>query len=305
MRKVSLGIKGLSLSQAQSISNLCNQRAQDIANTIATFNNAEKTLFYNEKKYVEKQGNPIPSNIVDLIKEKGKLHAVQAFLMENIKAKDAMLKELKTKQYITGNEYPAYPTLDKYTNIPLVTEAWGWEQLSLADYNEYLEVEAMAAHIGQFIHKDSKLDTLRKELTTIKTLEWITIKDGEKTPLDVNIHHTPEQLLEFHNELATLHRNYEQRVNYFKATVKNKVTDENARIAKVNADGLGLINNTNNVLLNAYKVAVATYETTEREATEVFEEKRQKDTFKNSQLRIVVDPRFKETIDSYLEQIAE
>lgn len=305
MRKASLGTKGLSLSQAQSISNLCNQRAKDIASTIATFNNSEKTLSLDGTKYIETKGNAISSDIVDLIKEKGRLHAVQAFLMENIKAKDTMLKALTNMQYETGNKYPEYPELEQYTNLPFVTEAWGWEQLSLADYNEFLEAEAMAAHIGQFIHKDSKLDTLRKELSTIKTLEWITINEGKKTPLNINVHHTSEQLLAIHNELAALHRSYEQKVNYFKAEVKNAVTAENARIAKVNSDALGKINNANNVLLNEYKVAVATYETTEKEAMQIFEEKRQKDIGKASQLRIVVDARFKETINSYLKQITE
>lgn len=305
MRKASLGAKGLSLSQAQSISNLCNQRAKDIASTIATFNNSEKTLFLDGTKYIETKGNAISSDIVELIKEKGRLHAVQAFLMENIKAKDTMLKALTHMQYETVNKYPDYPVLEQYTNLPFVSEAWGWEQLSLADYNEFLEAEAMAAHIGQFIHKDSKLDTLRKELSTIKTLEWITINDGQKTPLNITVHHTSEQLLAIHNELAALHRSYEQKVNYFKAEVKNAVTAENARIAKVNSDALGKINNANNVLLNDYKVAVAAYETAEREAVAIFEEKRQKDIGKASQLRIVVDARFKETIDSYLKQITE
>ena len=42
MKKHSLSTKGLSLSQAQSISNLCNQRATDISGELNGINNVEK-----------------------------------------------------------------------------------------------------------------------------------------------------------------------------------------------------------------------------------------------------------------------
>jgi hypothetical protein len=48
----------------------------------------------------------------------------------------------------------------------------------------------------------------------------MNIKDGEKTPVEIKIHHNSEDLLKIHEELAALHRQYEQRVNYFKAKVK-------------------------------------------------------------------------------------
>lgn len=88
----SLNTKGLSLSQAQSISNLCFQRTQDIANNLSVINNAEKTLKIGDETYVETVGNKIPTNVVDLLLEKALLHSTQAFLMENIKAKDCQKK---------------------------------------------------------------------------------------------------------------------------------------------------------------------------------------------------------------------
>jgi hypothetical protein len=116
-----------------------------------------------------------------------------------------------------------------------VNEKWGWDQLTVAEYNEFLEAEAFAAHIGQFIHKGGKLDQLRAELPTIKTLEFMEIETGKKTPMTISVHHKADDLMELHEELAGLHRGYEQKVNYFKAKVKNAVTAENARIAKENA----------------------------------------------------------------------
>lgn len=301
--KKSLSTNGLSLSQAQSISNLCFQRTQDIANNLSVINNAEKTLKIGNETYVETVGNKIPTNVVDLLLEKALLHSTQTFLMENIKAKDTILKELKSKQFVSPFTYPQIPNLQEATIVELVDEKWGWEQLSVSEYNEYLEVEAYAAHIGQFIHKGAKLDELRKELSTIKTLEWITIKDGEKTPLKVSIHHTQDQLLEIHNNLAALHRKYEQRVNYFKAKVKNLVTEENARISRVNADEQAKINDYNEREMSNFNELVRIYNADNLEAIQHFEKERQESIQVAAALRIDVDARFQSVIDKYLKQL--
>jgi hypothetical protein len=299
----SLNTTGLSLSQAQSISNLCFQRTQDISSTLSVINNAEKTLKIGNETYVETVGNKMPANVVDLLLEKALLHATQAFLMENIKAKDSLLKELKDKYFISPLTEPDFPIIESITLIPLVNEKWGWDQLSLSEYNEYLEAEAYAAHIGQFIHKDCKLDILRKELSTIKTLEWMTVKDGEKTPLKVSVHHNQAQLLDIHNNLAALHRKYEQRVNYFKAKVKNLVTEENARISKVNADEQAIVSHSNRKKEDTFSELLRVYRNENLRLVQDFEKTRQEDIQKVAGLRITVDTRFQPTVDKYLKEL--
>ena len=171
--KNSLAAKGLSMSTAQSISNLCNQRAKDITAQLADINNVAKELVIASETYIETKGNPIPSNVVELLTAKAKLSATQAFLMENIKAKDNLIDDIKSDHFMY--EVPA-PKKVELTSEDLpneVNEEWGWDQLTTAEYNEYLEAEAYASHIGQFIHKGGKLDRLRAELPTIKTLEFM------------------------------------------------------------------------------------------------------------------------------------
>lgn len=303
MKKHSLSTKGLSLSQAQSISNLCFQRTQDISAILNGLNNATKTLKIDNETYVETVGKQIPNNVVALLQEKATLHATQAFLMENIKAKDELIKNEKSRAFNTSLVAPEYPKLINIDFLETVDESWGWEQLSVTEYNEYLEAEANAAHIGQFIHKNCPLDNLRRELSTMKTLEWISIKDGEKTPLKVDIHHTPEQLLKVHEELAALHRKSEQRVNYFKAKVKNLVTEENARIARKNADEQSQANAKNAVLMKEYENVYMQYEQTILQEKQQFEAIRQ-DNIKNlAALRIDVDQRFQSVVDLFLKQL--
>jgi len=297
-----LSAKGLSMSQAQSISNLCNQRAQEIANTIAAINNVSKTIKIDEVEYVETEGVPLPENVIDLIMSKAKLHACQGFLVEAIKSKDNAIEELRKRTIVYDIPRPEYKTAESedFDILESVNESWGWSQLTDAEYNEYLMVDSLAAHIGQFIHKRGKLDILRLELPTIKGLEWLTIKDGEKTPVKVAKHHTAEQLHELHEKLAHAHREYEQRVNYFKAKVKNLVTMENARRHKENAVNAENYQKVQDALDAVYRADMNAWTANYKIATQKFEEARELMIKETAALRINVDPRFQEVVDMFL-----
>ena len=312
MKKNSLtSNKGLSLSQAQSISNLCNQRAREIDAKLNGVNNYSKSVKVtrggNTDKYDTVIGKKLPLDVVQLLIEKASLHACQAFLMENIKAKDTLLKEIKNVSADCTNiaepdepkSYSAY--LKMLTNV---TEEWGWSQLSIAEINEFTEVEAYAAHIGQFIHQGSILDKLRNELPTIPPIEWMVINDGEKTPVSITTHHTSEQLLGVHEELAGLHREYEQRVNYYKAKVKNLVTEENARIANINADAQNDGERINNEANIAYGIEYKAYQEKIHSIITEFEKERQAKTKEIAAMRIDVDSRFQKVIDGFLSKLS-
>lgn len=294
---------GLSLSQAASISNLCNQRASEINNIISGINNASKTFKSNGDEYILQVGKAIPTNVVEILVEKGKLHAAQAFLMSNIKAKDALITSIKKERFATTLIAPSEPTYSTFENQELVGEDWGWDQLSQAEYSEYLEQESFASHIGQFIHKNCPLDVLRRDLPNVKVLDFIELTSGIKTPVKVEAHHTSDQLLGYHEKLASLHRSYEQRVNYFKAKVKNLVTEENARISKENAIKGAEINLYNQKLRQDYSNLMSTHQEAVKVAYENFESERQARIQQASTLRISVDPRFQDTINEFLKNL--
>ena len=301
--KNSLSSKGLSMSQAQSISNLCNQRSKDITAQLADINNVEKTLTIGTETYVETQGSPIPTNVVTLLKDKARLSATQAFLMENIKAKDELINKIKREKFQYEIEAPERPKTISEILPNEVDEYFGWDTLSTAEYNEYLEAEAYASHIGQFIHKGGKLDKLRAELPTIKTLEFMEIEVGKKTPMKVTIHHNAGQLLSIHEELAALHRGYEQKVNYFKSKVKNATTTENAKIQKERAEIQTRVNNTNSDLANEYKLVYDKWAGEERKAQHEFEEERQGRIQEAVNLKIEVAERFQDVVNEFLNQL--
>ena len=244
------------MSTAQSISNLCNQRAKDITAIISDINNISKLIVIDGNDYIVVEPKPLPENIISLIKDKAKLHAAQSFLMENIKAKDELINSIKREQFDFELVKPS-PVMEKMEMSAYkleVSEDWGWEQIKSSEYNEFLEAEAFAAHIGKFIHKGGKLDDLRSQLPNISSIEFMEIEVGKKTPMRVLKHHTQEQLLGIHEQLAVLHREYESKVNYFKSKVKNNVTTENARIAKENAQVKTLENEKNSLILNTFNL---------------------------------------------------
>lgn len=306
MRKNSLATSGLSLSQAQSISNLCNQRAREIETKLTNVNNYSKKVDTGNKELTTVVAKPLPSNgaVVKLLIEKASLHATQAFLMENIKAKDLMLNEAKqAKADISEVKMPEKANVIRPIALPEVKEDWGWEQLTVSEICSYQEAEAFASHIGQFIHKDSTLDQLRKELPSIAPIEWMSIKDGERTPVIVTVHHTSVELLKLHEELALLHRGYEQQVNYFKAKVKNLVTIENARIAKLNADAQTEAQKTYNANQMVYQTAYNVANEEIRTICANFEKSRQETIKGIASLRINVDQRFQPTVDLFLKTL--
>jgi hypothetical protein len=301
--KHSLSATGLSLSQAQSISNLCNQRVREIDNKLAVVNNASKSVTIDGIMYQETPGNPMPDNVVELLTEKARLSATQAFLRENMKAKEDMLYETRRMRFDANTMMPKYPTcgiMEKPNLQDEVEESWGWEQLTTAEYNEYLEAEAYAAHIGQFIHNRGKLDQLRKELPSMKTLEWLEVEDGKKTPVKVDTHHTAEQLLELHEALAGAHREYEQRVNYFKAKVKNLVTAENARIARANADEQARVNAINQKIQAEFESAQKAWLGDEQKEIFNFQEHIENHIKEIASYRIQVPARFQPVIDMFI-----
>ena len=301
--KNSLSTKGLSLSQAQSISNLCNQRSIELSNTLSDVNNVEKTLTIGSDTYTETPAKPLPANVAQLIQEKARLAATQAFLMENIKAKDSLIKSIQRENYYPTVTRPESPEYVEVELKELVTEEWAWNELSAAEYNEFLEAEAYAAHIGQFIHKGGTLDRLRTELPKIKTLEFMEIETGKKTPMKVAVHHTSAQLLEIHEELANTHREYEQKVNYFKSKVKNVVTKENARIANENGDAVAKANEANQILRDEYRKLNEEWSAFVRKETQEFEAKRQGRIEAAVALKIDVAPRFQPVVDEFLKTI--
>lgn len=297
-----LATKGLSMSQAQSISNLCNQNAQEIAREIESYNNCSKMISISGQSYLLQEGIVIAEDILDKLKTKGDLHATQAFLMEAIKSKESEIGRIRNlTPDISHLTQPVRVYAPDYEIEYNVEESWGWSQLTDSEYSKYLQEEALASHLGQFIHKNGKLSELRRELPNISTLEWFEVEDGKKTPVKVTKHHHPSSLMELHEEVAELHRKHEQSVNFYKAKVKNLVSDENARIQKENANKAAEFLKLEKELNQNYQLEMDAYNGEVLRLTMEFNSQRELDIKAAAALRINVDPRFQDVIDLFIQ----
>ena len=95
---------------------------------------------------------------------------------------------------------------------------------------------------------------------------------------------------------------YEQRVNYFKAKVKNLVSEKNAAIQKQNADMSAEYAKQEKLFNEEYKVAFDAYNAQIMVETMNFNAQRELDIKETAALRIQVDPRFQSVIDLFLNE---
>jgi hypothetical protein len=131
------------------------------------------------------------------------------------------------------------------------------------------------------------------------SIEWMMVQDGVKTPVKITKHHTSQGLLDTHEQIATQHRVYEQRVNYFKAKVKNLVTEENARIQKLNANAIAENKEIRNKLNQDYSEAYDAYRSDILLENANFNAAREEHIKYVASLRISVDARFQSVIDMF------
>ena len=130
-----LAKKGLSMSQAQTVSNLCNQNAIEIQRELESYNNCGKSINVDGQVYDLQEGIPIPNDILEKLKNKGDLHACQAFLMEAIKGKDTVIKLLRNETpNLSHLVQPQRVDAPDYEILDSQDESWGWSQLSDAEH---------------------------------------------------------------------------------------------------------------------------------------------------------------------------
>lgn len=242
----------MSMSDAQSVSNLANQLALEIEDRYKNLNNSSskfllESLGYTPKELVKQRAVALPSDekVLEDLRKKGMLHALQGFLVEHIKLKEDSIEtitkaktnyraltvnELREKGY----EIPTLPKRPEYKDggIRSITEEEYIANLNPDEYLKYLIDTSAAAHIGQFIHDRGVLHKLRKSISTEEELSEYVMKDKRVAILTHHFHHTPQQLTNLHAKLANEHRDLTRKVNRIKSIAKSAVTERNAEVQR-------------------------------------------------------------------------
>lgn len=296
-----ISTSGLSMSKAQSISNICNQRAKYIDSLLTNVNNVSKHFKQSDGEiYMKQIGKPLPVNVLELLNDKSSYHALQAYLMEAVKYKDNLLEIEKYNSFKTELIFPLTPNYIPTTSIKEVDEKWGWEQLSEKEYCEYLEAETYASHIGQYFHRGGVLDNLRKNYNSDLELSFIELKKDEKIPITSTPNHTEKYLIDLHENLANVHREFEQKVNYYKSKVKNLVSNKNIEISKINSDILTKAEVANKKLRQEYNELVNDYNTKLSIESLDFNKNKEIELKRISSLKIKIPTNLQPTVDKLL-----
>ena len=299
MEKHFLSKTGLSITQAQSISNLCNQYCVEIDNVLQNINIISKEFTFNQEHFIEQKANEIPANLVELLNKKGEFVSLQAFLMENIKLKDYLLEQADNKYFHFNEDVPVQPKFMNPKGLPKITEV----ELSEEDRIDYLIQESYASQIGKFIHKGEKLDTLRKEASNTPSVEWKKIDSNITIPIKNTIHTTPEELFKIHLQLVEIHRVHAQKLNYYKAKIKNQLSDLNAEIVRKNAEEYDKATAEYQKELQEYNEELRKYEERYHKALFTFQEEKEKEMKRIASLRIKIPEIFKSLVDTLLKKV--
>lgn len=299
MEKHFLSKTGLSITQAQSISNLCNQYCVEIDNVLQNINIISKEFTFNQEHFIEQKANEIPANLVELLNKKGEYVSLQAFLMENIKLKDYLLEQADNKYFHFNEDAPVQPRFVEPKASPRITEV----ELSEEDRIDYLIQESYASQIGKFIHKGEKLDMLRKEASNTPLVEWKKIDSNITIPIKNTIHTTSEELFKIHLQLVEIHRVHAQKLNYYKAKIKNQLSDLNAEIVRKNAEEYDKATAEYQKELQEYNEELRKYEERYHKALFTFQEEKEKEMKRIASLRIKIPEIFKPLVDTLLKKV--
>ena len=157
------------------------------------------------------------------MEEIASMNAFCAWMREAVKAKDKKLKQVANftfEEWCTfqGVEIPSSPSYPKET-----TEADIIAQMNIKERNRYLQLEAIAATIGKYIHPGGQFSSAREELQNRIMKPYSTDGNGKDTLIYA---HTPsvnpQKVEDVFFELQKWHRQNERELNRMKFAIKKQ-----------------------------------------------------------------------------------
>jgi hypothetical protein len=283
INSVFLGQKGLSQSEANHTANVAKELATRINNDISSMSLFKERITINGET---KDYNRVIT--IDYFEEKlireGEIYALSAWLREGIKVKADLLIRIRKSSFADLDlaepiSYTSAPTLKTPTEQDI------WEELGVSERAEYLTYESIAAHIGKKIHPGGLFAGITNSFKAFTSIDVKSTGTNvyiiERTPI-----HEKEYYDEVFFELQKRHREAEKMVNYWKATVQNRL---NSKLQEIESENLKI----NRENLNKYEAYHSELRKIESEAAKI----RLELTKKVSDLKIVVPNSLEDTLD--------
>ena len=229
-----LGTEGISQSKANHVANICKESANRILRKLQNITVTEEILHYDGKILPYNEIIKTNESIVDLCENEAKLYTLGAWLREAIKHKESVLETIKNMavtDFFTDEQKNNYHFNEKANILSQLTEDDIIKTFSIADYAEYIAVKAKAAHIGLKIHNTGLLPTWYKIIKNHKPVTFIeTDKNGGKGMIQSKLLFDEISVDKIFFDLQKRHREYEAKVNYYEAKIKDTLNTKNQEI---------------------------------------------------------------------------
>ena len=224
-----LDTKGLTSAEANYTANIVKELCERISNEIKQLTIFEGVLNFQGKQTIYNKVFKV-DNLEEKCLEEGNLYALSAWLREAIKSKDNLLKQVDLDNFEIKLLNEVF--IDIEATSKLLTEDEIKYSLPINELAEYLAYEAKAAHIGKKVHPNGIFE---QWFNAIKNTPRVQINDVNKDyVVEFSQIVDEKDLYSIYFNLQKEYREAEQKVNYYKAKIKNLLDEKNQKINQQN-----------------------------------------------------------------------
>jgi len=222
-----LDTKGLTTAEANYTANIVKELCERISNDIKQLSLFKGTLNFQGKQAEYNKVHKV-ENLEEKCLEEGNLYALSAWLREAIKAKEALLKQVENDNF----DISLLNEVNYGKSTSLLTEDEVKYSLPINELAEYLAYEAKAAHIGKKVHPNGIFEQWFNEIKNTPKVQITEINKDYIVEFDQVV--DEKDLYQIYLTLQKEYREAEQKVNYYKAKVKNLLNEKNQEINQKN-----------------------------------------------------------------------
>lgn len=277
-----LGKQGLTSAEANYTANIVKELCERIATEINNMSLFTAILTKDGKKHNFAKERKV-ENLHEKCLEEGKLYALSAWLREGIKDKDKIISLIDTDDF--GFELKSTDHIVKgFKLINNPTEEEIKRELPINELAEYLSNEAKAAHIGKKVHPSGIFEKWLREIKNTPCLQLHP--DNKDLIITLTQVVQEEDLYKIYFDLQKEYREAEQKVNYYKAKIKNLLSDK-----------IREINTTNLEIRNKYQQELDSINTENYSIQQQINNARLEKVKELSELKIIIPNELQSTID--------
>lgn len=246
--------KGESMSDAQNMKGKCSQVAEDVRSHFASIGPVKEVVHFDNKEI--NLTTPVtmePGTMSKIVGKDAEANALNGWYARAIESKNNLMNNISNanwtmflteKESFTPEKYEVKFDIDQPTPVQYSEEdiLGEWTSNEIADF---LIKEQYCATVGKLIHKKGKLHNIyNTPLTETSRFEELNSGSGgmKAYPVTITPVYKDDELKAIKKVYLTKHdehRESEKKVNWYKAKIKNEMTEKNAKAQRVYADEMG------------------------------------------------------------------